>query len=142
MSDTEPTVYLQDIAVPASVKLAVAPATDKPAVVAAGTSKRQRTLLDMFGSQENAPSAKKKKVIQSSTASAGSLKKVSSTAPSQATEALDSVPFDVTAFRESLSDEHKKLLQLECEVMGPSWQVFLKFFRISMHEIISDVCEG
>jgi hypothetical protein len=31
----------------------------------------------------------------------------------------------VSAFLESLSDEHRKLLQLECDIMGNSWQVDL-----------------
>ena len=42
---------------------------------------------------------------------------------------LNSIPFSMTSYLQSLSEEEKRLLQLECEVMGKSWQVayFLKF---------------
>ncbi|TDL25619.1 uracil-DNA glycosylase [Rickenella mellea] len=39
---------------------------------------------------------------------------------------LNSVPFSLSAFQESLSEEHRNLLRLECETMGKSWLKILK----------------
>lgn len=38
-------------------------------------------------------------------------------------QALNSIPFSMQTFKESLTEEQKELLQLECETLGKSWQV-------------------
>jgi len=71
--------------------------------------KRQRTLMDMFGPSD--VSTKKPKLAQS----AGS-----------SSQALNSIPFSMSAFQDSLTEEGKNLLSLECETMGKSWLKVLK----------------
>ncbi|KAI0649340.1 uracil-DNA glycosylase [Trametes meyenii] len=39
---------------------------------------------------------------------------------------LNSIPFSLSTFQDSLSDEEKKLLALECQTMGKSWLKLLK----------------
>jgi len=69
--------------------------------------KRQRTLVDMFSSS----SAKKTKVGGSSAA-------VVSKA-----QTLNSIPFNLDGFINSLTEEQRDLLGLEIETMGKSWSV-------------------
>jgi len=69
--------------------------------------KRQRTLVDMFSSS----SAKKIKVGGSSAA-------VVSKA-----QTLNSIPFNLNGFINSLTEEQRDLLGLEIETMGKSWSV-------------------
>lgn len=68
--------------------------------------KRQRTLVDMF----SGPSAKKSKVDGSSSA-------VSKR------QTLNSIPFNLNEFINSLKEEQRDLLGLEIETMGKSWSV-------------------
>jgi uracil-DNA glycosylase len=80
-------------------------AVSKPTVATAGT-KRQRTIGEMFG--PSTASAKKPKIGGSSGFSS---------------QGLNSIPFSMTGFLESLNDEERDLLGLECETMGKSWSV-------------------
>jgi hypothetical protein len=115
------TVYLEDVEVAKSTK-EVKPAT--AGATATTGVKRQRTLAEMFGgaSQPEPSAAKKQRLSQSTTASASASSQPS--APdSSGSKAADAVPFSIASFQESLSDEQKELLSLECEVMGRSWQV-------------------
>jgi len=66
--------------------------------------KRQRTLVDMFGGS----SAKKNKVGGSPAA----------------VQTLNSIPFNLNGFINSLTEEQRGLLGLEIETMGKSWSVF------------------
>ena len=70
--------------------------------------KRQRTLMDMFGGS----SAKKIKVGGSTAASVVSK-----------TQTLNSIPFNLNGFINSLTEEQRDLLGLEIETMGKSWLV-------------------
>jgi len=70
--------------------------------------KRQRTLMDMFGGS----SAKKIKVGGSTAASVVSK-----------TQTLNSIPFNLNDFINSLTEEQRDLLGLEIETMGKSWLV-------------------
>ncbi|KAK7044177.1 uracil DNA glycosylase [Paramarasmius palmivorus] len=74
--------------------------------------KRQITLTDMFSGNS---SAKRLKTSSQSSAS------VVSTA-----QKLNAIPFSMKAFQDSLSDEERRLLNLECQVMGKSWLKVLK----------------
>ncbi|KAF8072038.1 uracil-DNA glycosylase-like protein [Lyophyllum atratum] len=103
----------------------------KPATEGTTTAKRQRTLMDMFpgsqGSQGKTtlgePSAKKLKLTAS-----GSTSSLMSTNGSKifGLQKLNSIPFSMSSFLESLTENQKGLLRLECEVMGKSWLKVLK----------------
>ncbi|CDO75787.1 hypothetical protein BN946_scf184934.g2 [Trametes cinnabarina] len=80
-----------------------------------GGTKRQRTLMDMMSSSSaatKAPIAKKARTT--------AMPKITSM-PS-----LNSIPFSLSEFQSSLSDEEKQLLALECQTMGKSWLKVLK----------------
>jgi uracil-DNA glycosylase len=94
-------------------------APTKPVANTSDSNKRQRTLAEMFGKpQKDAPAAKKQKLTASSSNNAIVISSLDD-------QPLNTMPFSVSAFLESLSDEHRKLLQLECDIMGNSWQVDL-----------------
>jgi uracil-DNA glycosylase len=120
MVDTA-TVYLEDVAVTKSAE-ELKPAATVTATRGGSAVKRQLTLADMFGgaSQSKPSVAKKQKLSQSTTPSASASSQPSAPECPQAT---DEVLFSIASFQESLSDEQKELLGLECEVMGESWQV-------------------
>lgn len=69
--------------------------------------KRQRSLIDMFSGapSKSGPTSKKIKVAGSSSS----------------LQSLNSIPFSLSSYQETLTDEEKKLLALECETMGKSW---------------------
>ncbi|KAI0925887.1 hypothetical protein AcV5_008497 [Taiwanofungus camphoratus] len=74
--------------------------------------KRQRSLIDMFSGapSKSGPTSKKIKVAGSSSS----------------LQSLNSIPFSLSSYQETLTDEEKKLLALECETMGKSWLKLLK----------------
>ncbi|KAJ3990150.1 uracil-DNA glycosylase-like protein [Lentinula detonsa] len=86
--------------------------------------KRQLTLADMFSTPSTQPSSKRLK------ASASSSSLNSSPSRSNATvfgiQKLNSIPFSMKAFQESLDEEQTRLLRLECDVLGKSWLKVLK----------------
>jgi uracil-DNA glycosylase len=124
MVDGSPIVYLEDVEVPSkntpstSVAATATGASNRTFFTNVQPGKRQRTLADMFsGSQEkedgeSEPSAKKPKLTAQGTAS---LTK------------LNAIPFSLSAYQESLSEEEKRLLALECDTMGKSWYESRKF---------------
>jgi uracil-DNA glycosylase len=81
-----------------------------PAKAPAVGEKRQRTLEGMFGG-----AATKKPKLERPAAAAGSKRAPGTT--------LNSIPFSMSEFEASLSDEEKELLQLECATIGKSWCV-------------------
>ncbi|THH29989.1 hypothetical protein EUX98_g4201 [Antrodiella citrinella] len=89
--------------------------------------KRQRTLVDMFSAE---PSSSKKLKLEKSGGSAGRIKASSSfstaTSASSGSQALNSIPFSLSAYQEALSEQERQLLGLECESMGKSWLKLLK----------------
>lgn len=88
-------------------------------VVTKTSNKRQATLMDMFSGGSSQPS-KKKMRVESSVASITSETEASS-ADTKSGQTLNSIPFSLSGYTESLSDEEKRLLGLECETMGKSW---------------------
>lgn len=132
-------VYLEDIeavvASPTSTPHASQDSsTSKSTVRAAATTtvsvKRQRTLMDMLSSsqgsqndKESGPPAKKAKV--KATNSSG-ITATSSSSISVGVQRLNAIPFSLSEYIESLPEEHRHLLQLECECMGKSWLKLLK----------------
>ena len=73
--------------------------------------KRQRTLADMLSGSQG----------QKSTESEPLSKK-----PKLSIPKLNSIAFSLSAYEESLSEEEKRLLQLECDMMGKSWYGYMK----------------
>jgi uracil-DNA glycosylase len=84
-----------------------------PAKAPAVGEKRQRTLEGMFGA-----AATKKPKLERPAAAAGS--SIAKRAPGTT---LNSIPFSMSEFEASLSDEEKELLSLECATIGKSWCV-------------------
>ena len=128
MADENATVFLEDIETKSSTR------TSKPDASGSGTKpkqqtstttlKRQRTLMDSFF----APPAKKdgtaepalKKPKLAANASSSSVTS-SPTKTASGVQTLNSIPFSVSAFIESLTDEQKRLLRLEIECMNKTW---------------------
>ncbi|KAI0833280.1 uracil-DNA glycosylase-like protein [Trametes gibbosa] len=117
MDKATPVVFLEDLERPSSAptKENAHQSASQPATTDAvggerktqtGSTKRQRTLLDMMPSKSSlskAPVAKKARTTLS------------------ANPSLNSIPFSLSEFQNSLSDEEKSLLALECKTMGKSW---------------------
>ena len=125
--DKKPTVvYLEDLETSTKTvaKENVAVTAEKTAVTttesdgtkttekktATGATKRQKSLMDMFSKVPSNAS--------SSTSSAPAAKRAKTLS---ANPSLNSIPFSLTEFQNTFSDEEKKLLALECETMGMSW---------------------
>ncbi|KAJ8463190.1 hypothetical protein ONZ51_g10410 [Trametes cubensis] len=124
MEKTPRVVYLEDLEKPAEVKENAAQSSaSQPAKAPSaksdaserktqtGATKRQRTLMDMMGGKSavvKAPPAKKARAGLSSNPS------------------LNSIPFSLSEFQSTMSDEEKELLALECKTMGMSWLKVLK----------------
>lgn len=88
--------------------------------------KRQRTLFDMIGgsapSQGSNTLSKKPKLTASSGSSGNAkLSAVSSSGGSSGMQPLNSIPFSLSEYIDSLTGDQKRLLRLECETMGKSW---------------------
>ena len=126
MGDSQPTVYLEDI----DPTLKSASKRERPdddpqpknsSTITPAPVKRQRTLREtFFGAQGKMPL----KGLKPSGGSTSSIASISSTRPKASASGLvklNSIPFSMTTYLESFSDEEKRLLQLECEVMGKSW---------------------
>lgn len=121
-ADSEQEVYYEDLINPPTKhdESTASLQTELKSTVAAGGSdkvsarqgnagsnplKRQRTLVDMFGST----STKKTKVEGSSSVVVSK------------SQTLNSIPFKLNDFINSLTQEQRDLLGLEIETMGKSW---------------------
>lgn len=125
MGDSQPTVYLEDIdrtckSTPKRERPDDDPQAENSSTIAPAPVKRQRTLGEMFYGAQG-----KKKVkstpLEGSKPSGVSTSSIASDSALAGHVKLNAIPFSMTAYLESLSDEEKRLLQLECEVMGKSW---------------------
>lgn len=143
MPESKPVVYLEDLEAPQSSPAnAVSDEKENAKVAAVATSssvtkmtndasnkstvtktttKRQATLMDMFSGSSSQPNKKKIK-IENSTSSVGP-ETEASTSTENAGRSLNSIPFSISGYTESLSDDERRLLGLECETMGKSWFV-------------------
>jgi uracil-DNA glycosylase len=136
-------VYLEDLESPSS-QATVASKDEKPSIVASSdpdrdesakpkpspsasntNGKRQRTLLDMFGSApsqgSDTPSKKPKFTVSSSGNDKLSSAGTQSSGRSSDPQSLNSIPFSLSEYIASLTGDQQKLLKLECETMGKSW---------------------
>ena len=120
MGDSQPTIYLEDIdpSYKSTSKRERPDDCPQASTITAAPVKRQRTLEQtFFGSQG--------KVLKGLKPSGGSTSSIGASDSFKASASglvkLNSIPFSMTAYRESLSDDEKRLLQLECEVIGKSW---------------------
>ena len=98
-----------------------------PSTSTTTNGKRQRTLFDMFGSAPNqgssTPSKKPKFTASGSLGNDNKPSAVSSSGGSSASglQPLNSIPFSLSEYIDSLTGDQKRLLTLECETMGKSW---------------------
>lgn len=130
--ESESIVYLEDIETKKVTKAglsaegslnakpdAVAAKSSKPDNIAEAGNKRQRNLMDMFssGSQPSTSSGSTAKRLKLTTSNP--------TLPARMTQSrglrLNAIPFSLSQFQESLSEEQRGLLALECAYMGKSW---------------------
>ncbi|KAF5392234.1 hypothetical protein D9757_001517 [Collybiopsis confluens] len=129
MSDEEQVEYYEDLAPSSSpaTSLTLAPpsspspvASSPPASSPAGSVskptktavKRQMAITDLF--QNSTPNSKRLKTSASLTSVSSSPTK------------LNSIPFSMKTFQDSLNEEQAKYLRLECEAMGKSWLKLLQ----------------
>lgn len=128
----ENVVYFEDLEVKATApedngkKISVSVSTTK-STTATVTGKRQRTLMEMVSSGAKAKDSdqptKKPKLVRNSSSSR-TTDEPSSSPPKPVIfglQPLNSIPFSMQAFKDSLTEEQKGLLLLECETMGKSW---------------------
>jgi len=142
-----PLVYLEDLEQPSSQATAASANDEKSSAVTASSDhdetaktkltpstngKRQRTLFDMFGSPSSqgseAPSKKPKVAAAAASSSRNKSSAASATGAqfpadgsSSGQQALNSIPFSLSEYATSLTEDQKRLLKLECETMGKSW---------------------
>ena len=130
MGGSQPTVYLEDIdptfkSTSKRERPDDGPQPGNSSTIAPAPVKRQRTLGETFFSAQGKKKSSPLKALKPSGGSTSSIASNTSSARPKASASglvkLNSIPFSMTAYLESLSDEEKRLLQLECEVMGKSW---------------------
>jgi uracil-DNA glycosylase len=96
------------------------------------TGKRQRTLLDMLGSgpgQSTGTTSKKPKLTAPGSGDKPTVNGTQTSGGSPSQQALNSIPLNLSEFIDSLTEDQKRLLKLECETMGKSWWAASKFLR-------------
>lgn len=129
MGDSQPIVYLEDIdptsksTPPKRERPDDDPQAENSSTITSAPIKRQRTLGEMFSGAQGEKNAKSTplKGLKPSGGSTPSIASDSARPKVSGFVKLNSIPFSMTAYIESLSDEEKRLLRLECEVMGKSW---------------------
>ena len=132
MADDTRVVYLEDVeaAAASSRDVSTTPSASQDAsnvcASASNPLKRQRTLMDMFPAPKNSqsektgqPNAKKTKLDTLNSSSAGVVK--TKVAGSSGLQRLNFIPFSLNEFIESIPEDQRHLLKLECECMGKSW---------------------
>lgn len=119
---TEPAGEAEDatVAVASQTSNTTTKSASKGGAVAKTSTKRQATLMDMFSGAGSQPSAKKVKVEKSSSSTVQTSQRIAA-AGTKGGQALNSIPFSLSAYVEALSDNEKRLLALECDTMGKSW---------------------
>lgn len=140
MAEQKSVVYLEDLETPTSSQATEA-AGDKPAKVVASktttkvsksassdaknskaSTKRQASLMDMFSGAGAQSIAKKRKIEKSSVSTTEETVSPPATlAPPKPGQTLNSIPFSLSAYVQSLSEDQRRLLALECDTMGKSW---------------------
>ena len=120
--------YMEDLESPSSQTKTTDDATTASIITTATVvtakeppaKKRQLNLTDMFSVT---PGTKRQRTTSTGSASSAAGTSIPSGPPRliNGLRHFNSIPFNVEAYRSSLSEEEKKLLTLECETMGPSW---------------------
>jgi len=126
VEDVENTAVATDTAPSSSQQ-----STQSTASTATVSNKRQRSILDMFTSQdsESRTNNDSKPVVKKTKLGNGT-PKITARAAGQL-EPLNSLPFALTEYIESIPAEDRKFLELECECMGKSWCVDRTSERVS-----------
>ncbi|KAK1222846.1 uracil DNA glycosylase [Marasmius sp. AFHP31] len=151
MSEEEETVFLEDLQsqsvntqeeqtpIPASQESNISVTSTRSDASKSSTTpkvkeskKRQATLIDMFGGQ----GAKRQKLTsQNSTTSGSSAVKAAASSfklsRPDGSQKLNSIPFSLKVFQDSLSEDQRNLLDLECQVLGKSWFAFVYLYSSS-----------
>ncbi len=134
--DETKVVFLEDVDPSYQTKKAEEPSASQSSQTGPSSSqeqakksnKRQRTIEDMFFGGN-----KRTKVSTSGARGTSTNNKITVSAPkTSGLQKLNSIPFSLSAFTESLNDEQKRLLRLECEAMGKSWCVMFSPFHPDM----------
>lgn len=136
MTQNERVVYLEDIQstsqlVEKSTEEPAKPPTEpsgQPTAVKPAALKRQLTLMDMVAGPRKDENTAKRAKIATDGASAIRAKVPAPAKMSFGLQKLNSVPFSMAEYQESLSEEQRRLLKLECEVLGLSWFADTFFF--------------
>ncbi|KAI5122533.1 hypothetical protein M0805_005260 [Coniferiporia weirii] len=133
---SEKVVYLEDLEVKTTVKTegddkksaSVSTTKTVTTTTTTMTGKRQRTLMEVMSggakAKDSGQALKKAKLT-----STGDVEAPSPSPPKPTTfglQPLNSIPFSMQAFKDSLTEEQKGLLELECVTMGKSWLKVLK----------------
>lgn len=132
MPDEQRVVYLADLETTASqtrdASMTPSASQDKAVASTAASNplKRQRTLADMFAAPKTSKSettgqseAKRAKVDTPNASPADAAK--SDAADSSGLQRLNFIPFSLSEFVDSIPEDQRHLLQLECHCMGKSW---------------------
>ena len=126
MADDTRVVYLADVETTASTTPSASQDKSDASMAGSNPLKRQRTLMDMFTAPKNSqseksgqPKPKRAKVdaLNPSSAVAAKLK----VAGSSGLQRLNFIPFSLSEFIESIPEDQRHLLKLECDCMGKSW---------------------
>lgn len=139
-NEKEEVVYLEDLVAPTKAatdtasktssqtstastdtKVAAAGGAENGKPAAAGSLKRQRTLVDMFSAAPASTGSKKLKLEKSGSAGSLAVSARMSTAAVSGSQSLNSIAFSLSAYQESLSEIERQMLGLECETLGKSW---------------------
>lgn len=129
MGDSESAVFLEDVTPsssqatkryasgsPAAPSQAKSKAVDKPARMA-----QSQATLTTFFSSSGSKTAFQGGVKRLKTESGAAAVSTPIQSGSQQLPKLNSIPFSLSAFQSSLTEEQKDLLLLECESIGLSW---------------------
>ncbi|KAG8213068.1 uracil-DNA glycosylase-like protein [Butyriboletus roseoflavus] len=135
MADDARVIYLADVETAASstrddVSTAPSASQDNASASASASNplKRQRTLMDMFTAPKDARSEKtgqpetKKAKLDTLSSSSGGVANIK-IAGSAGLQRLNFIPFSLSEFIESIPEDQRHLLKLECDCMGKSWQL-------------------
>lgn len=112
-------VYLEDVETKLT-KLTKIPAEHNGSKTAIVSNKRQRSIADMFGDEPRSSSTAEPVAKKIKASASDSTQSRIGSAGTQDLK-LNAIPFSLSQYQETFSDEERKLLALECACMGKSW---------------------
>jgi len=129
--EAETTVFLEDI--DTNYKISKdneqsAPQSSQPRHSQEASNKRQRTIEDMFFGPKKTIGIPKRAKLSHSDGVSTSIKIAVAAPKPSGLQKLNAIPFSLSEFQDSLNEEQKRLLQLECGSLGRSWSVPLSLW--------------